>query len=199
MVGSGIPPDIHSYDAHAALRVGRDRELVGNATIADPRSQPIRASRRGGQITTSNSRFMSVRRAARTCVLPVDPRPDQRKLSASRQFENGGTAVIMPDNAFIEAFSGRFRAACLNAHCFASLPDPRRKPEDAQVLQRRTPASGDRPKDADYVAESLWRSQPVTVSKPEKSSRRRSNVRPQRKGRKIYPPAVQRSVSPQKC
>ncbi|WP_198400042.1 hypothetical protein [Bradyrhizobium yuanmingense] len=27
----------------------------------------------------------------------------------------------MPDNAFIEAFNGRFRAECLNAHCFLSL------------------------------------------------------------------------------
>ena len=34
------------------------------------------------------------------------------------------------DNAFIEAFNGRFRAECLNAHWFLSLDDARTKLED---------------------------------------------------------------------
>jgi putative transposase len=34
------------------------------------------------------------------------------------------------DNAFIEAFNGRFRAECLNAHWFLSLEDAREKMED---------------------------------------------------------------------
>ncbi len=34
------------------------------------------------------------------------------------------------DNAFIEAFNGRFRAECLNAHWFMSLADAREKLED---------------------------------------------------------------------
>ena len=34
------------------------------------------------------------------------------------------------DNAFIEAFNGRFRAKCLNAHWFLSLADAREKMED---------------------------------------------------------------------
>ena len=34
------------------------------------------------------------------------------------------------DNAFIEAFNGRFRAECLNAHWFMSLEDARQKMED---------------------------------------------------------------------
>ena len=38
---------------------------------------------------------------------------------------SGSTAVIMPDNAFIEAFNGRFRVECLNAHWFLSLADAR--------------------------------------------------------------------------
>lgn len=33
------------------------------------------------------------------------------------------------DNAFIEAFNGRFRAECLNAHWFLSLADAREKME----------------------------------------------------------------------
>jgi putative transposase len=34
------------------------------------------------------------------------------------------------DNAFIEAFNGRFRAECLNAHWFLTLDDARSKMED---------------------------------------------------------------------
>ena len=34
------------------------------------------------------------------------------------------------DNAFIEAFNGRFRVECLNAHWFLSLADARKKLED---------------------------------------------------------------------
>ena len=33
------------------------------------------------------------------------------------------------DNAFIEAFNGRFRAECLDAHWFMSLEDARQKME----------------------------------------------------------------------
>ena len=36
----------------------------------------------------------------------------------------------------------------------------------------------DRPEDADYIAESRWRSQPATVTGPENSTLRRSNIRP---------------------
>ena len=34
------------------------------------------------------------------------------------------------DNAYIEAFNGRFRAECLNAHWFLTLDDARQKIED---------------------------------------------------------------------
>jgi transposase InsO family protein len=34
------------------------------------------------------------------------------------------------DNAFIEAFNGRFRAECLNTHWFLSLADAQEKVED---------------------------------------------------------------------
>src|SRR5436190_1673546 len=49
----------------------------------------------------------------------------------------------------------------------------------AQVLQRRTSTWGDRPTDADYVAESRWRSQPATV----------------KEAGKLYLPAIQSSAS----
>src|SRR5215472_6646210 len=69
--------------------------------------------------------------------------------------------------------------------------EPCRRPEKigglAQVLQRRTPTWGDRPTDADYVAESRWRSQPAVVNEPENSTRRRSKVRPHCTSRKTLP------------
>src|SRR5262249_39994701 len=77
--------------------------------------------------------------------------------------------------------------------------EPCRRPEKigglAQVLQRRTPTWGDRPTDADYVAESRWRSQPAVVNEPENSTRRRSKVRPHCRAGKLYPPAIQSSAS----
>lgn len=54
------------------------------------------------------------------------------------------------DNAFIEAFNGRFRTECLNAHWFMTLDDARTKLKDlAQILQRRAPAWRHR---ADFAA-----------------------------------------------
>ena len=50
------------------------------------------------------------------------------------------------DNAFIEAFNSRVRAECLNAHWFLTLADAARKDGGlAQILQRGSPARGDRP------------------------------------------------------
>lgn len=72
---------------------------------------------------------MSVRRPARTCVLPVPRGPDRPKLAASKDQRNGGTNDIMPDNAFIEAFNGRFRSECLNTHWFLTLADAEEKME----------------------------------------------------------------------
>jgi hypothetical protein len=39
------------------------------------------------------------------------------------------------DNAFIEAFNGRFRAECLNAHWSQTLDDARSKTEDETRAQ----------------------------------------------------------------
>ena len=72
---------------------------------------------------------MSVRRPARTCVLPVPRGPDQPQLAAFKDQRNGGTNDIMPDNAFIEAFNGRFRSECLNTHWLQTLADATEKME----------------------------------------------------------------------
>jgi hypothetical protein len=99
-------------------------------------------------------------------------------LRATRQC---GSAAH-PDRtlAFIEASDGRFQAECLNAHWFMSLADGRKKMEDRhKYCNEETARWGDRPKDADYVAQSRWCCQPAIVSEPEK----------------IYPPAIQCSAS----
>jgi len=41
------------------------------------------------------------------------------------------------DNAFIEAFNGRFRAECLNAHWFLTLADAKEKLEDWRKYYNR--------------------------------------------------------------
>jgi putative transposase len=63
------------------------------------------------------------------------------------------------DNAFIEAFNGRFRGECLNAHWFLSLADAREKVEDWRKYyneERPHGAIGNRP-----AAEPRRRNQPA--------------------------------------
>lgn len=72
------------------------------------------------------------------------------------------------DNAYIEAFNGRFRAECLNAHWFLTLADATEGL--AQILQRGAPACGDRAQGPDLVASSQWRRQPAIVRKPGNST-----------------------------
>lgn len=78
------PVNVHADNPHSLL-LGptRFRELAGDTTITDPRSQRIRASHRGGQITTSSSQLMSVRRPARTFRAPGAPWPGSAEPSRS--------------------------------------------------------------------------------------------------------------------
>ncbi len=79
----------------------------------------------------------------RTCAgigYPKTIRVDQGTEFVSRDLDlwayaNGVTLDFSrpgkpTDNAFIEAFNGRFRAECLNTHWFMSLDDARSKLED---------------------------------------------------------------------
>jgi putative transposase len=79
----------------------------------------------------------------RTCAMngyPKTIRVDQGAEFVSRDLDlwaytNGVTLDFSrpgkpTDNAYIEAFNGRFRAECLNAHWFLSLDDARSKLED---------------------------------------------------------------------
>ena len=81
------------------------------------------------------------------------------------------------DNAFIEAFNGRFRAECLNAHWFLTLDDARQKMEDWLRYYNE-----DRPHGAiGNIAPILLHNpdgaaSPSSGNKPENSNLGRSNV-----------------------
>ena len=66
------------------------------------------------------------------------------------------------DNAFIEAYNGRFRAECLNAHWFLTLADAQEKLEAwRRYYNEGSAAWRDWPSAADITANSLWRTQPA--------------------------------------
>ena len=84
-----------------------------------------------------------VQELERTCAIvgyPKTIRVDQGSEFVSRELDlwayaNGVTLDFSrsgkpTDNAYIEAFNGRFRAECLNAHWFLTLADAREKMED---------------------------------------------------------------------
>ena len=82
------------------------------------------------------------------------------------------------DNAFIEAFNGKFRAECLNAHWFMSLDDAREKMEDwRRYYNEERPHGGDRAKTADTCCT-------IPVAHP---------ARHRERAGKLYPPAVQKN------
>jgi transposase InsO family protein len=83
------------------------------------------------------------------------------------------------DNSFIEAFNGRFRAECLNAHWFLSLADARKSWRIGVSTTMKNALIGLSAEDAEYADVSRWRRQPAIVREPEKSTLRRSKVRSQ--------------------
>jgi hypothetical protein len=72
------------------------------------------------------------------CAGRRSPRARARHASRARNIRGYADGVTLDfsrpgkptDNAFIEAFNGRFRAECLNAHWFMTLDDVRSKLED---------------------------------------------------------------------
>ena len=100
------------------------------------------------------------------------------------------------DNAFIEAFNGRLRAECLNAHWFLTLADARKKLEDwRKVLQRGSTAWGNRQQGPGFPRDSRRRIQarrPVTKAGKTLPSGGQQSGADQKAG-KLYLPAVQQS------
>ena len=79
------------------------------------------------------------------------------------------------DNAFIEAFNGRFRAECLNTHWFMTLADAREKREDGSYYNEDRPhgAIGNKPPAS--LMTPAGASSPPAWQNPENSTFRRSN------------------------
>ncbi|MGA2894983.1 MAG: IS3 family transposase, partial [Xanthobacteraceae bacterium] len=113
---------------HDQLATGRKMRVL---TIVDTFS---RFSFRGTDVVEV------LERVGREVGLPATIRVDQGTEFVSRDldlwaYQRGVTLDFSrpgkpTDNAFIEAFNGRFRAECLNAHWFLSLADAREKLED---------------------------------------------------------------------
>ena len=115
-------------------------------------------------------------KVGRTMGLPASIRVDQGTEFVSRDldlwaYQRGVTLDFSrpgkpTDNAFIEAFNSRLPSRMSER---TLVPEPCGRPRKdgglAQVLQRRTPARGNRPKTADNAAQSRWRNQPATVTK----------------------------------
>jgi putative transposase len=158
------PNDTWAMDlVHDQLATGRKLRVL---TIVDTFSRfspalEARLTFRGADVVEV---LDGIRRSGR---LPRVIRVDQGTEFVSRDldlwaYQHGVTLDFSrpgkpTDNAFIEAFNSRFRAECLNAHC------PGKGGGLAQILQRRTPAWGDRAEDPNITAQSRWRSQPLTL------------------------------------
>ena len=121
-------------------------------------------------------------------VLPSSIRADQGTEFVSRDldlwaYQRGVTLDFsrpgkLTDNAFIEAFNSRFRAECLNAHWFLSLADARKKMEDWRKYYNE-----ERPHGA------IGQMPPIMLLTMAQPARHGEQTE------KIYPPAIQRSVS----
>ena len=80
------------------------------------------------------------------------------------------------DNAFIEAFNGRFRAECLNAHWFLTLADAREKLEDwRKYYNEDRPHGAIGNKTPVCLMTPAGAPSPPALQKSENSSFRRSN------------------------
>ena len=123
---------------HDQLATGRKLRVL---TIVDtfsrfsPALEP-RFSFRGGDVVEV------LERVGREIGLPAAIRVDQGTEFVSRDldlwaYQRGVTLDFSrpgkpTDNAFIEAFNGRFPAECLNAHWFLTLADAKEKMEDCR-------------------------------------------------------------------
>ena len=96
--------DIQSDDSnHLAVLLWsycQQKGAGGHTATTDPRSQRIRASRTGGQITARARSPWFKGRPARTRVLPTADVPDGRTivLTSAGQQDIRGAGAIMPDN-----------------------------------------------------------------------------------------------------
>jgi putative transposase len=133
---------------HDQLATGRKLRVL---TIVDtfsrfsPALEP-RFSFRGGDVVEV------LERVGREIGLPAAIRVDQGTEFVSRDldlwaYQRGVTLDFsrpgkQTDNAFIEAFNGRFRAECLNAHWFLTLADAKEKMEERVSTTMKSAPTG---------------------------------------------------------
>src|ERR687889_455872 len=97
--------------------VSISRELAGNTATTDPRSQRIRASRRGGQIMARGRSPSFKGRPARTPLLPVPRVPDGLTIAPIRRLAGRqGTEAIMPDNGQVERMNRTIKDATVKRY-----------------------------------------------------------------------------------
>lgn len=138
---------------HLRHRNARRRRLQADRPLLFIRPKPSRPTRHaitivstilGGHYPAPASRGRAVRpdgydRVCRTAGCPKTIRVDQGSEFVSRDMDLWAyqRGVVLDfsrpgkpmDNAFIEAFNGRFRAECLNQHWFLTLADAAEKLE----------------------------------------------------------------------
>ena len=110
--------NVHANDSHTvapSLSLEK-REPAGNTTHTDPRSQRIRESRKGGQITNSSSQLICQRRPARTSRAPGAHVPDGRTKRQSTKISRTCEAppLYIPDNGYAERLIGSIRRECID-------------------------------------------------------------------------------------
>jgi putative transposase len=121
------------HDQLATGRKLRVLTIVDTFTRFSPALEP-RFTFRGADVVEV------LERVSRQVGFPASIRVDQGTEFVSRDldlwaYQRGVTLDFSrpgkpTDNAFIDAFNGRFRAECLNTHWFRSLADAEKKLED---------------------------------------------------------------------
>ncbi|CAK02856.1 putative transposase-related protein (plasmid) [Rhizobium johnstonii 3841] len=116
------------------------RHMATPSVTTRTRSQQPVTARRPSPWAYGEDVVQTLERVCRNVGYPKTIRVDQGTEFVSRDLDlwayaKGATLDFSrpgkpTDNAFIEAFNGRFRAECLNLHWFLTLADAREKMED---------------------------------------------------------------------
>ena len=123
--------DIQSDDAHACslLVLARSkRELAGNTTPTDPRSQRIRESRKGRPCNELGLSAHCLSAACPHLRAPGAPRPRWAHHKAAPQKRiagREGTAGHIPDNGIVERFIRTFKEQVVHGRIYQTIDDVR--------------------------------------------------------------------------
>jgi len=113
--------------------LGQGRELAGNTTSTDPRSQRIRESREGRPCNELGLSAHGLKTACPHLRAPGAPRPGWAHHKAVPKQEAAGrigTADHIPDNGQAERMVRTIKEATVRAFYYASIEDLRRHVRD---------------------------------------------------------------------